>query len=348
MTDRPDPEREIRVLARGVLPGSNYWSRGPVTRFHLAVGAYDEISSAEVAGFTDTLLAALPGLIEHRCSVGERGGFVQRLRRGTYAPHILEHIALELQDMIGHPVGFGRARGAGVPGEYTVVFEHRHTRVGLLAGELGLRVLRDVLAGREPDMPAVLARLEAAAREPDAPGVDRTVACAILGGRGERKAAASAVLDRSGNPGGAVIALDPVLLLEEGLPYARTRLAMLLGGEERELPSRFREEDALPRLRTVVAESITPGGFLVAPGGAVAIHRVAAEAGVRLATFPAAGSDAGTGDLRVRLEEGRAEIVDQEGRILRSCAADRCAPAATHAGALAAFILDTPRTGEER
>ena len=76
----------------------------------VAVGAFDDISFAEVPGFTERLLAALPGLVEHRCSVGERGGFVARLRRGTYAPHVGEHVALELQTMIGHEVGYGRAR----------------------------------------------------------------------------------------------------------------------------------------------------------------------------------------------------------------------------------------------
>jgi len=92
----------------------------------VAVGAYEHISSADVPGVVDQLVAALPGLIEHECSIGERGGFVTRLRRGTYAPHIVEHVALELQTMIGHDVGFGRTRGGDVEGEYTIVFEHRH------------------------------------------------------------------------------------------------------------------------------------------------------------------------------------------------------------------------------
>ena len=45
---------------------------------------------------------------------------------GTYAPHIIEHVALELQTMIGHDVGYGRTRGGDVEGEYTLVFEHVH------------------------------------------------------------------------------------------------------------------------------------------------------------------------------------------------------------------------------
>src|SRR5690606_5718756 len=94
---RPPAAEEIRLLSLSALRGANYWSRAPVTRLDLDVGAYDEISSAEVPSLGDRLRQALPGLSEHRCSVGRRGGFLERLERGTYAPHIIEHVALELQ-----------------------------------------------------------------------------------------------------------------------------------------------------------------------------------------------------------------------------------------------------------
>ena len=76
--------------------GANYWSSRPVTRMDLMVGPYEDIASDDVPGFTEALVKAMPGLEAHRCSIGERGGFILRLRRGTYAPHIIEHVALEL------------------------------------------------------------------------------------------------------------------------------------------------------------------------------------------------------------------------------------------------------------
>src|SRR5512141_927811 len=128
---RPDPAVEIRMTTLHATRGATCWSTRPVMRVDLVVGAYEDISSADVPGFTDALLSAMPGLEEHRCSIGERGGFIIRLRDGTYAPHIVEHIALELQTMVGHDVGYGRTRGGDNEGEYTLVFEHMHEGVGL-------------------------------------------------------------------------------------------------------------------------------------------------------------------------------------------------------------------------
>src|SRR5215212_7097168 len=143
----PDPFSEIRMTSLHATRGANYWSHSPVTRMDLLVGAYEDISSADVPGFTDALVAAMPGLVEHRCSIGERGGFIIRLERGTYAPHIIEHVALELQNMIGHDVGYGRTRGGDAPGEYTLVFEHVHEAVGLRSAALALEVVQRTFAG---------------------------------------------------------------------------------------------------------------------------------------------------------------------------------------------------------
>src|SRR5689334_19615123 len=85
---------EIRkVLA---LRGPNYWARFPVLEAWVDLGPYKDSPSDTLPGLTDRLIAWLPTMIEHRCSIGERGGFFQRLRTGTYLGHILEHVTLEL------------------------------------------------------------------------------------------------------------------------------------------------------------------------------------------------------------------------------------------------------------
>ncbi|HWJ12638.1 MAG TPA: hypothetical protein VNS10_02785, partial [Gemmatimonadaceae bacterium] len=90
-----DAATEIRITTLHATRGMNFWSKRPVIRMDLAVGDFENISSADAEHFTPRLLNALPGLRDHECSIGSPGGFVLRLKRGTYAPHIIEHVALE-------------------------------------------------------------------------------------------------------------------------------------------------------------------------------------------------------------------------------------------------------------
>ena len=98
---------EIRKVL--VLRGPNYWANFPVLEAWVDLGELKDSPSDELPGFNERLMAWLPTMIEHRCNVGERGGFFERLRRGTYQAHILEHVALELQSLAGTDVGSSSA-----------------------------------------------------------------------------------------------------------------------------------------------------------------------------------------------------------------------------------------------
>ena len=106
------------------LRGPNIWANFPVLEAWVDLGEYKDRSSEEIPGFNDRVMTWLPTMIEHRCSVGERGGFFQRMRRGTYLAHILEHVTIELQTLAGHEVGFGRARETNEDGVYKVAVEY--------------------------------------------------------------------------------------------------------------------------------------------------------------------------------------------------------------------------------
>jgi cyanophycin synthetase len=71
------------------LRGPNVWARFPVLEAWVDLQTLKDVASSELPGFNDRLKSLLPSLIEHRCSIGERGGFFQRLERGTYLAHIL-------------------------------------------------------------------------------------------------------------------------------------------------------------------------------------------------------------------------------------------------------------------
>ncbi|MBF0612149.1 MAG: cyanophycin synthetase, partial [Magnetococcales bacterium] len=110
----------LKVLA---LRGPNIWANFPVLEAYLDLEELQESPSNELPGFNERLMSWLPSMIEHRCSIGERGGFFERLRRGTYPAHIVEHITLELQSLAGVPAGFGKARETSNPAVYRVIVE---------------------------------------------------------------------------------------------------------------------------------------------------------------------------------------------------------------------------------
>lgn len=108
-----------------VLCGPNLYAYMPVLQITLDIGPYEERPSNTFPGFVERLVDWLPGLQRHECSLKRPGGFIERLRRGTYLAHICEHITLELQGLMGFPVTFGRARGQSERGVYTVIIEYK-------------------------------------------------------------------------------------------------------------------------------------------------------------------------------------------------------------------------------
>lgn len=338
----PDPFAQIRRVGTWTVAGANFWSSRPVTRLDVAVGAYEEISSADVPGFTDALLGALPGLWEHRCSIGERGGFVTRLRRGTYAAHIAEHLALELQTRLGHRVGYGRARGGDRPGEYTVAFEHRHAGVGARAAERALEWVQRAFAGMPLDADAALAELAAVAATPAEPAPGRRVLCGITGG-GDRAAVRAELLRRGAEAAGEVVEVPPAQMLITGLPYARSAAAVILDAAPDEVAPRYREPENAARLVSVVADATPRGAVVVVPARAWEVQDRVRDAGCRLAVFAAEGRVSG-GDARVAHATASAAVgrvvIESRGRSHDAGPLRPDAPAAPQmAAALAWFAL---------
>jgi cyanophycin synthetase len=115
------PKKSIEIIKLMSLRGPSIWAYRPIIEAWVDIGDLEDYPSNTLPGFNDRLSAWLPGLIEHRCSIGERGGFLQRLSNGTWPAHILEHVTLELQTLAGFPGGLGRARETSVRGVYKVV-----------------------------------------------------------------------------------------------------------------------------------------------------------------------------------------------------------------------------------
>jgi hypothetical protein len=286
-TALPDPTTEICITTLHATRGINFWSRRPVIRMDLSVGEYENISSAEVKDFAERLLAVMPGIVEHHCSIGSRGGFVTRLRRGTYAPHIIEHVALELQSMIGHEVGYGRTRGGDAPGEYTVVFEHEHEQVGMRAAALALDVVQRAFAGTLESVEAGVTELEVLAKTVDSSPIQQRVLCGVTGGSGRAEAQLDLVdrLKALGREEPLVIDVSPAFLLQAGVPYRSSEMAIILDTKVDDVPARYQEEDHARRLVGIVADSVRRDGIVVCPAKEWELQDAARDLDCRVAIF---------------------------------------------------------------
>jgi cyanophycin synthetase len=98
-------------------------------------------------------------MIEHRCSIGERGGFFERLRTGTWMGHVLEHVTLELQTLAGTPVGYGRAREAKTRGVYKVVIEYKEEKFAIECFHAAHRLVMAAIENTPFDVAAEIKRL---------------------------------------------------------------------------------------------------------------------------------------------------------------------------------------------
>ncbi|MEO6343040.1 MAG: cyanophycin synthetase [Dokdonella sp.] len=138
----------MRVLERSVFVGPSLYAHFPVIRLELDLGELEQWPTGRLgAVFVDGLVAALPGLEQHGCSYREPGGFIRRMREGegTWLGHVLEHVAIEVQNVAGEDVTFGKTRSVDKPGVYSVVYEYTQREEGIAAGELALRLLNSLL-----------------------------------------------------------------------------------------------------------------------------------------------------------------------------------------------------------
>ncbi len=140
------PSPDLAIVETRVYRGANVWSYEKAIHLVVDLGSLEEHPSNTLPGFTDNLLQMLPGLREHSCSRGRRGGFVERLNEGTWLGHVAEHTALALQQVVGHDIRRGKTRQVkGEKGRYNVVFGYVDENVALAAAKLAVRLVNHLV-----------------------------------------------------------------------------------------------------------------------------------------------------------------------------------------------------------
>ncbi|MDP9299042.1 MAG: cyanophycin synthetase [Actinomycetota bacterium] len=144
-TKKPKLAPDLTILLTQVFRGPNYWSYEPCVRMLVDLGSLEHWPSNTIPGFSASLLDLLPGVGEHSCSLGKRGGFRERLEEGTWLGHVAEHVALELQRESGAHISRGKTRSAGSAGQYNVIFGYAEEQVGVAAGTLAVRLVNHLV-----------------------------------------------------------------------------------------------------------------------------------------------------------------------------------------------------------
>src|SRR5215212_506267 len=151
---------QLEVSRIRALRGPNYWRLAPVIACDVQLGSLEQVSSADIPGFYERLTEAIPTLAEHHCTRQEAGGFLERLREGTHLPHVLEHVALELQTLAGCDVSFGRVVPSGDENVWWVIVEYEEEEVGIESMREAVEIVRACIRGEPVDGEAIGAELQ--------------------------------------------------------------------------------------------------------------------------------------------------------------------------------------------
>lgn len=143
--------------------GRNIYSHKPVVKMIVDVGDLAEIPTNAINGFNKRLLEMFPGLQSHYCSTGYEGGFCDRLKEGTFVSHVTEHLALELQYLIGYDVYFGKTRILKPPSIYCIIFEYIKKEAALECGRCSMEIVSSLADDRDIPIEQIMQELQSKA-----------------------------------------------------------------------------------------------------------------------------------------------------------------------------------------
>ena len=149
----------MKIISFKVYKGRNIYSHKKCIRLNLDLEGYAEVSSKEFYDFNESLVRILPELTKHRCGIDEDRGFIKRLTEGTYLAHVSEHIILELHNIVGVEVSYGKARDISGDNCY-VIYEYEYKGTGIEAGNIAVDLINSLISKVEFNLDLRLDRLK--------------------------------------------------------------------------------------------------------------------------------------------------------------------------------------------
>jgi len=150
----------LKILNCYAYRGRNIYSHKPVVKINIELGEFYDITTNKVEKFNENLIKLLPGLYNHKCSRGYKGGFLERLEEGTYFAHVIEHVAIELQNILGYDVVFGKTMDGDNEKEYCIVYSYFNEYAGVEVGKLAVKLIYSLIKNLDFDLNKELSRLK--------------------------------------------------------------------------------------------------------------------------------------------------------------------------------------------
>jgi cyanophycin synthetase len=159
--------RKVQIQSIQCFAGRNIHSHKPVIKITLDIGELYKSPTKDLGNFNGRLLALFPGLEKHYCSLGYEGGFVERLKEGTYIGHVTEHLIIELQNVLGYEVNYGKTRVIEEPSLYDIVFEYKNEKCAVECARSAVNIVSMLVHNEEIDIEGIIKNLRAIAVDTD-------------------------------------------------------------------------------------------------------------------------------------------------------------------------------------
>jgi len=148
LTHDPD-DAGLRILA----------TRSALFEAEMDLGRWTDVPSNQIDHFVDRLIESLPTVWEHKCMMGQRGGFVHEMREGTNLAHVVEHVLLELLHLAdperriytGWTTPRRGAEGTLDTRVFIIHYQVLSSAQARLAAQCAVGYVSDLLDGRTPD-----------------------------------------------------------------------------------------------------------------------------------------------------------------------------------------------------
>ena len=150
----------MKIINVQCFNGRNIYCHRPVIKLTVDLEECYNVPTKDIKSFNDRLLNILPGLNKHCCSLGYEGGFVKRLKEGTYLAHVTEHIILELQSVAGHYVKYGKARLFKEPNLYNVICEHKNEKCVIECAYSSVEIINALINDAYIDIGKIISRIK--------------------------------------------------------------------------------------------------------------------------------------------------------------------------------------------